>query len=317
MSLGVSLAFLLRYLDSSVRTPEELVETIRVPALGVVPSFQRESIFLPEESGDTASQISSSDGPTPDTQPSPVVQGNRIPVMYVNNPRSLASEAYRTIRTGILLSQAGEPPRTLLVTSAQSSEGKTTSSVNLAASLASAGGRVVLVDADLRRPSVHKYFNLDSNLPGLVDVITGQRPAASVVIKDVIKRVNVIPSGRTPPNPAELLGSLEMAHLIDWLSAEYDYVVIDSPPILPVTDSVVLSRYVDGVVLVVKGAMTPRKVLRDARRRLDGVGARILGAILNDVDITSGDYYYYNRYYYSYYHKDDDATPKPQEAHSA
>ncbi len=186
----------------------------------------------------------------------------------------------------------------------------------VAASLASAGGRVVLIDADLRRPSVHKYFNLSSGLPGIVEIITGLRRVDEVKIPDVIKRVTVIPSGRIPPNPAELLGSLEMANLIDRLANEYDYVLIDSPPILPVTDSVILSRYVDGVVLVVKGAATPKKVVRDARSRLEAVGARVLGAILNNVDVTGGDYYYYNRYYYSYYQENEasDNSSKSQKA---
>jgi succinoglycan biosynthesis transport protein ExoP len=252
--------------------------------------------------GDAAS-LPSSPGATPVLKK--VVSGLSQQVMYVTNPKSLASEAYRTIRTAILLSQAGEPPRTILISSAQSSEGKTTSSINLAASLASAGGRVVLIDADLRRPGLTRHFGLPSGGPGLVEIITGQASIKDVAIPEILKRVTVIPSGRVPPNPAELLGSKEMIVTIQKLSEEYDYVIIDSPPILPVTDSVILSRFVDGVVLVVKGASTPRKVVRDAKTRLEAVGARFLGAILNDVDLTGGDYYYYNRYYYSYYRNED------------
>lgn len=308
MALGILAAFLLSYLDNTVRTPEDLITLVDVPSLGIVPSFEER-----RDNHLTAPQLDPSKLPLVgegNIEASPAPNMNTggpggFPIVYVNNPKSLASEAYRTIRTGILLSQAGEPPRTLLITSAQSSEGKTTSTVNLAASLASAGGRVVLIDADLRRPSVHKYFNLSSGLPGIVEIITGLRRVDEVKLVDVIKRVTVIPSGRIPPNPAELLGSLEMANLIDRLANEYDYVLIDSPPILPVTDSVILSRYVDGVVLVVKGASTPKKVVRDARARLEAVGARVLGAILNNVDVTGGDYYYYNRYYYSYYQESD------------
>jgi succinoglycan biosynthesis transport protein ExoP len=307
--LGLSLALLLNYLDNTVRTPEDLIQLLRIPSLGVVPSFELEELPPPQASGPASaraagSQTGSSAGATVASS-LPLLQSEALKaIAFLSDPRSLAAEAYRTIRTGILLSQAGEPPRTLLVTSAQSSEGKTTSSINLAASLASAGGRVVLIDADLRRPSVHKHFGLTSNSPGLVEVITGMAKIENVAIKEVVKRVTLIPSGSIPPNPAELLGSLEMASLIDELAQAFDYVIIDSPPILPVTDSVILSRYVDGVVLVVRGASTPRRVIKDAKDRLKVVGARFLGAILNDVDITSGDYYYYNRYYHSYYNSE-------------
>ncbi len=317
--IGLAAAFVLSYLDNTLRTPEDVSGTLRLPSLGVVPSFALENLnpnptapvsnerlayerardarlndLMVSEGDEAARGLTTIQNPLAD-----------VPVVYLSHPKSLAAEAYRTIRTGILLSQAGEPPRTILVTSAQSSEGKTTSSVNLAASLASAGGKVVIIDADLRRPSVHKHFKLPSNLPGVVDIITGQRDFSEVVIADILKRVSVIPAGKIPPNPAELLGSIEMANMLDFLASKFDYVIIDSPPILPVTDSVILSRYVDGVVMVVKGASTPKKVALDARDRLKAVGARVLGVILNDVDVTGGDYYYYNRYYHSYYQADE------------
>jgi capsular exopolysaccharide synthesis family protein len=357
LASGVGLAFLLNYLDNTVRTPEDLTQTLRIPSLGVVPSFELEMLGAGGETGGGATGASPS-GPSSSSSEgagragraawassaeehevrgaseessglarngsdtsgygtsAPMLAGSagreggivHARIAFLSDPRSLAAEAYRTIRTGILLSQAGEPPRTLLVTSAQSSEGKTTSSINLAASLASAGGRVALVDADLRRPSVHKHFGLDANAPGLVEVITGTASLAEVLLPDVIKRVHFVRSGKIPPNPAELLGSLEMASVIDQLAQHFDYVIIDSPPILPVTDSVILSRYVDGVVLVIRGAATPRKVIKDARDRLRAVGARLLGAILNDVDVTAGDYYYYNRYYQAYYRSEEESN---------
>jgi len=290
LAVGVGLAFLLSYLDNTFRHPDEVASSLGLPALGVVPAFE---------------SVAALPGAAPVTSPGRELvpmSGDSLPIVFIQAPKSLAAEAYRTIRTGILLSQAGEPPRTILVTSAQSSEGKTTSSINLAVSLASSGGRVVLVDADLRRPAVHRHLKLSAHLPGLVDVLTGQRSLEEVVQPEVARRVTFVPSGAIPPNPAELLGSLEMAALIDRLAGEYDYVLIDSAPVLPVTDSVILSRYVDGVVLVVKGASTPRKVVVDARRRLSAVGARMLGVVLNNVDVTNGDYYYYyNRSYSPYY----------------
>lgn len=303
LSVGLGVAFLLSLIDNSVRTPEDLTTLLALPNLGVVPSFESEpeSRSMPRLVGP---ELEGDDGASPPTVADEHQFLEERGVVFMTDPKSLAAEAYRTVRTAILLSQAGEPPKTILISSAQSSEGKTTSAINLAASLAGAGGRVVLIDADLRRPSVNRHFKLESGLPGLVDVLTGQAVLDSVMIPDLIPNVTVMPSGIIPPNPAELLGSVQMAQLLDELAKLYDYVLIDSPPVLPVTDSVVLSRYVDGVVLVVKGAHTSRKIALDAKRRLEAVGARILGTILNDVNLNSGEYYYYRRYYRAYYRPD-------------
>jgi len=311
LAVGVGIAFLLRHLDNSVRTPEQLNNVLKLACLGVVPSFESEKFVAMSTASDAArNQNKPAEGAALAESELPAATGLLPSVVFVNSPKSLAAEAYRTIRTGILLSQAGQPPRTILVTSAQSSEGKTTLSVNLAVSLASAGGRVVLVDADLRRPKIVRYFNLDAAQPGLVEVLTGQAALESVSRKTPIDRLEVIGSGNIPPNPAELLGSIEMASVLDALSQQYDYVIIDSPPVLPVTDSVIMARCVDGVVLVVKGGATPRKVAQDAKTRLVGVGARILGVALNNVNIRGGDYYYYNRYYYSYYNNEEELNSR-------
>lgn len=310
--LGIGLAFLLNYLDNTLRTPEDLSALLQIPSLGVVPSFSIEPSVLPLPGGSASGGAGAASGGGPTSKDraardtSPITLGEEdaeLPIVYLNDPKSLASEAYRTIRTGILLSQAGEPPRVILVSSAQSSEGKTTSSINLAVSLASAGGQVVIMDCDLRRPSLSKHFRLEGSRPGVVEILTGQCSVDESLITGLVKRLSIIPSGCIPPNPAELLGSHEMAVLIDELAERFDYVIIDSPPVLPVTDSVLLSRFADGVVLVVRGGATPKKVALDAKKRLEAIGARILGAVLNDVDLTSGDYYYYNRYYYSYYRR--------------
>lgn len=280
--VAIASAFLLSYIDNTVKTPEELTQFLRLPSLGVIPSFDLEKV-------------------AGDNQNLPALKKD---IVFLKDPKSLAAEAYRTIRTGILLSQAGEAPRTILVTSAQSGEGKTTTALNLAACLASSGGRVVLLDADLRRPNVLKTLEGQNSGKGLVELLTGQAKLDEVMRTDVLKRVSVITSGRVPPNPAELLGSQEMSNLLRSLDEHFDYVLIDSPPVLPVTDSVILSRIVDGVVLVVKGGATPKKVVFDAKKRLSSVGAQILGVVLNDVNILGGDYYYYNRYYYSYYNEE-------------
>lgn len=323
IGLGVGSAFLLHSLDNSVRTPEDLADVLRLPNLGVVPTFDEKllesgTVRLPKASlpdagasdvedhaqaGGDGSVIAASDAVFSDAVPVESAHSEVPFVEFLANPKSLVSEAYRTIRTGLLLSQAGEPPRTILLTSSQSSEGKTTSSINLAASLAGSGGKVVLVDADLRRPSVHKRLNLISNEPGLSEVLTGQLSIQQVIRSEVLPRISVVSSGSIPPNPAELLGSSEMANFLDELARNFDYVLIDSPPILPITDAVILSRLVDGVVLIVRGGSTPRRVVAAAKARLQSVGARVLGAVLNDVDISRGEYYYYNRYYYSYYNE--------------
>lgn len=313
---GLVLTFLFSYLDNTIRTPDQVASYLKVPALGVVPSF-KDSLSLPEALKNKAEEQEPVVDVREENALTVVSETNNLEnspaLVYVSAPQSLAAESYRTIRTAILLSQAGQPPRTILVSSAQSSEGKTTSTTNLAATLASSGGRVVIIDADLRRPKVHKHFKIDKNVPGLVDVLTGQKQLEEVILNDPLNRVSIIVCGKIPPNPAELLGSVEMANTLDRLAQMFDYVLIDSPPILPVTDSVILSRYVDGVVLVIKGGSTPRKVVRDAKDRLKNAGANILGTILNNVDVAGGDYYYYNRYYYSYY-SEEGTNPDSQAA---
>ncbi len=317
LGIGAGLAFLLAYVDSTVRTPEQLHALLRLPCLGVVPSFSLEQVLLDgpqQSSGDNATGE-----PVQPSEPGvPSLLENRNEVALFNRaPKSLASEAYRSIRTGILLSQAGQPPKTILITSAQSAEGKTTLSANLAAALASSGGTVVLVDGDLRKPSVRKHFGIDADRPGLVEALTGQASLDEILITDCMKNCSIITSGRIPPNPAELLGSMELASLLDELAKRFDYVLIDSPPVLPVTDSVVLSRLVDGVVMVLKGGATPQAVARDAKQRLISVGARILGVVLNDVDIRGGDYYHYNRYYYYYYNPSETGRKRKRAAGGA
>jgi capsular exopolysaccharide synthesis family protein len=301
------LALLLNYLDNTVRTPDDIVSVLHSVNLGVVPSFDLEGVLKSTPNSRVVDPEDTLNNPLQSSELSPALASKEglLPVVFLQDPRSLAAEAYRTIRTGILLSQAGEPPRSILITSGQPSEGKTTSCINLAVSLASNGSRVILIDADLRRPSLHKGLGLTEQIPGLTEVITGQSSLEAVIRTDVMKRLSVITAGSIPPNPAELLGSIEMQNLLHKLGDMYDFVLIDSPPVLAVTDSVILSRYVDGVVLIVRAASTPRRVVKDAKNRLTHVGARVLGLVLNDVNIHGGDYYYYNRYYYSYYYAED------------
>jgi succinoglycan biosynthesis transport protein ExoP len=328
LAVGLGLAFLLNHLDNTVRTPDVLDRLTALPSLGVVPSF--ELVAIPEKLRTSGSVNNSNISSTKENDyvvdsdsladkegsvvESEVEDGSNkanLPIAFINAPKSLAAEAYRTIRTAILLSQAGEPPRSILVTSAQSGEGKTTSAINIAVSLASSGGKVLIVDCDLRRPSIKRYLGVKTSGSGLVEVLTGGVPLEDVIINDVAPKVSILPSGRVPPNPAELIGSEEMKKLIVKLTEQFDFVVFDSPPVLPVTDSVILSKLVDGVVFVVKGGRTPKRVVLDAKERLESVGATFLGTVLNDIDLNSADYYYYNRYYSSYYFEEADEDNRP------
>jgi polysaccharide biosynthesis transport protein len=310
--LGIILACAAELLDNTVKTPEEVFRVLRMPALGIIPSFRPEVenptganqvIQLSEKQvlGDGQKNLTGSSGAQAPAVKKPVFKDNLI---TLNLPRSIASEAYRTIRTGILLSAAGKPPKVLLVTSAKKSEGKTTMASNLAVTLAQAGKRTVVIDADLRRPSLSRYFGGDKNVAGLVEYLTGQAGIESIVARTPVENLFMIHSGPIPPNPAELLGSQKMAELIAKLSTVCDHVVIDASPVLPVTDPAILSKMVDGVILVLRAHETKRAPAREASRRLQSVGAKVLGVVLNDVDLNSGDYYYY-RDTYSYYMPDE------------
>jgi capsular exopolysaccharide synthesis family protein len=317
--LGAGLAFAAEALDNTVKTPEQAQRTLGVPTLGVVPMFSLDyDPFGLGKAGKTARETAAptaalawdADSQGERSGEPPVVRDASLAtkdheLVMVSAPKSMASEAFRTVRTAILLSSADNPPKVILVTSGQKSEGKTTLITNLSVTIANSGSSVLLIDADLRRPAVHKHFGLDLTAPGLVDHLTGQAELEKVIHKTGIENLSVITAGPIPPNPSELLGSKKMTSLLDLLSKRFDYVFVDAPPILPVTDAVVLSRSVDGVVLVVRGQETQTHVAREAVAKLRQVGAKVLGTVLNDVDLRSGDYYYYRRGYYSYYREED------------
>jgi capsular exopolysaccharide synthesis family protein len=213
------------------------------------------------------------------------------------HPKSPAAEAFRTLRTSLAFASP-EPVRTLLVTSAAPEEGKSTVVSNLAVVMAQAGKRVLVVDADLRKPQQHRVFEV-SNHRGLTNVLVGQVDAAEVVTETLVPGVHLLTSGPIPPNPAELLDSERARSLWGQLAQEYEHVLLDSPPLLAVADSVILSSQVEGVVVVVRAGVTRIDLLRESRALLEKAGARVLGAILNEIRRGPWDY----RYYY-YYHSD-------------
>lgn len=216
--------------------------------------------------------------------------------MLSHHPFSTVMETYRMLRAAILLSRPGEPPKTILFTSAVHGEGKTVTTVNSAFVFAQMGVQVLLIDADLRRPDCHRVLRMD-NGPGLTEVLTGQRGPREVISPTAISHLSLLSAGSLPPNPAELVGSKTMQETIAFLKEHYSYILIDSPPVMQVSDAVLLSTMVEGVVLVVSGQQTPKDVIREARARLSYARAKVLGVVLNRTSLHSGGYvYYYGSY---------------------
>lgn len=279
---GVVLAFVLEAVDNTVRTPEQAQALVNLPALGIIPSTAalsaRQQRSLSAKSG----------------------AKNGVELITYRRPKSDVSESYRALRTAILLSASGSPPRVMLVTSALPQEGKTTTSINTAVTLAQKGARVLLVDADLRRPSIHKVFGLKPKV-GLSTVLTGTSSLeAAVTCVPQLPNLYLLPAGPVPPHPAELLGSNLMKQLVRQWRQDYDHVIFDTPPALSVTDSILLSVDMDAVVLVIRAGKTTKAALRRTRELLNQVNARVLGVVVNAVDVDSSDYYQY--YYYGSKH---------------
>ena len=225
-----------------------------------------------------------------------------LPVV-LREPQSAAAEAYRVIRTNLIFSAPGARGRIVLFGSANPGEGKTTTVANLAASLAQNGARVLAVDADLRRPTLHRHFGLD-HTPGLSDAVVGRSKLTEVVRATSVSGLSVIPCGYIPPNPAELLGSESLREVLHGLRKRYDWVLVDAPPILAMADTPVLCPFVDGLVLVVWSESSSRPALRRALDQLERVGGKLTGVVLNKVDLQRNAYYYgqhYGEYYRKYY----------------
>src|ERR1700732_100151 len=288
---GVGLALLREYIDNTVKTPDDIETLAHLPSLAVVPA-------LANSSGKRRGRFSKLLKTSAVTS-----KEGRAELVSHNMPQSQMSEAFRALRTSLLLSQADHPPQVILVTSSLPREGKTTAAVNLAVTLAQLGDRTLLVDADLRKPGINralslvdgKHDGLSSYLAGVssLDLITVPHPA--------ITNLAAIPTGPIPPNPADLLSSRRLTELIAELRTRYKFVVIDSPPIMAATDAVILSVLVDGVLLVVRSGDTPKEAFIRTRDLLAGVKCHMLGVVLNAVDASSPDYYYSYRYYpYSY-----------------
>ncbi len=294
LAAGIGLAFLLDYLDDSVKSSEDIGRHLGLPTLALIPHYfgnDKKRLRLAAANGNG--------------------NGAGTGLVTLEERHSPMAEAYRHLRTSLLFSSAGKPPQTILVTSSQPSEGKTTTAINTAITLAQADAEVVIVDCDLRRPRLHSYFDLD-NSTGLTNYLSGERKTENLIqAYPGLPRLKVITSGPIPPNPAELLSSNEMKNLLQFLKGRYKHVIIDSPPAISFTDAAILATLVDGVVLVAMSGKSSVHLIRRFKQRLANMGARIYGVVLNGIKSGSVEYEYYGSGYYDYYRKagDDPSTP--------
>ncbi len=267
---GIGLAFFVEYLDNTVKTPDDVEKGISLPSLGIVPSFGEK-----------------------------VASGKRPMITFEDNKTPI-SEAYRSIGTYIQFSSAVKPPKTMLITSARKGEGKTTTAINTAITMAHSHGRGLIIDADMRKPELHKIFDVESK-DGLSSFLTGNTEFGNLIKKTKVENLDIIPAGVIPPNPSELLSSYRMRDLINGVFTLYSFVIIDSPPLLGLSDSLILSTITDGVIVVVRAGNTPRDLVGQAKKLLCGVNAKVLGVVLNGIreyDLKYGSYSYYCSYYY-------------------
>jgi polysaccharide biosynthesis transport protein len=284
---GLGLALLCEHLDNTLRTPDEVERYLGLPNLVVVPDYFRLSKFP----GITSSR---SNRPVPIPGGELYLPGKKhrpvnLPASSTLSP-SAVPEAYRKLRTAILLSRADSPPKTILFTSGTDNEGKTVTTANSAIMFAQMGYEVLVIDADLYRPSCHRALRATNVALGLTDFLAGQAPLERVITSTKIPKLHLLARGSSAPNPTELLGSQKMRESFESLKQRFDFLLIDSPPVTPVSDAVVLSRMVDGVVFVVRGQRTRKQLVKSAVMQLKNSSAKILGVVLNGVDIRREEY---------------------------
>lgn len=293
---GMGLALVLEYLDDTIRSTDEIENYLQLPALAAIPaidSVPKRKLLLVGAGADGDEDSPSS------------------PLLISADTRSSLAEAYRHLRTSILLSTAGHAPKSLLITSSLPSEGKTTTATNTSIVLAQTGARVLMIDADMRRPRLHSIFGI-GNGHGLSTLLASELSDTDItqaIQQDEKTKLFLLPSGPIPPNPSELIGSEQMASLMAVLQKKFTHVVVDSPPIASFTDGVLIASMVDGVILVVHAGKSSRQVVRRSRQLLHEIGAKIFGVVLNNVNLNTKDNYYY---YQSYYHRSNYASGDEQ-----
>lgn len=292
LALGIGLAFFLEYLNNTINTAEDVERITGLPALGGIPSLQ---------------SLAKTRGLIGNGKKSTALTASNGELLSGHESISSFAESYRALRTSLLLSSAEHAPRTMLITSSHPAEGKTTIVANTAISLAQTGARVLVLDADMRRPRCHKILSV-SNEVGLSTFLSRDIKLESVIQQHEIANLYVLPAGPVPPNPSELLSSIKLRILISELQGQFDHIVIDSPPVIHVTDALIISPHVDGVVLVVKSGQTAREAVLRAKQALIDVNAKLFGIVLNSIDLNTESYYY--NYKYSYYHSYEESSQK-------
>jgi polysaccharide biosynthesis transport protein len=283
---GMGLALLREYLDNTIKNPDDVENLARLPSLAVVPAFD-------SADDDHRSRLRKL------LRVSPNGLQERVALLSHSQPQSQISEAFRALRTSLLLSQPDRPPQMILVTSALPHEGKTTATVNIGVTLAQLGDSTLLIDGDLRKPGISRALHMnDGRHAGLSSYLAGVTPLDLLTVPHpVISNLHAIPTGPVPPNSADLLSSHRLLEMMCELRKRYKFIVIDSPPIMAATDAVILSALVDGVLLVVRSGETPKEAFTRTRDLLHSVKSRVLGVVLNAVDSKSPNYYYSYRYY--------------------
>lgn len=281
-TLAVGIALMLELLDKSVRTAQDVTRHLEIAMLGAIPDTDDEEVAI-----------------------------ERVETAVLEAPRSLMAEAFRQIRTNLQFSAPADRQRLLLITSPRPEDGKTTVACNLALSLSQGGRRVLLVDANFRRPALQSVFNKPRG-PGLSNLLIGDGNLASYVVKTDLTGLDLLGSGPVPPNPAELLGGEPARRFLQEVGTKYDQVIIDAPPVLLASDALVLSTAVDGVILVVRANRNSRGVARRACRLLMDVGAHLFGAVLNAAQVTRGGYYREQLRSFYEYQADVESSGRPQ-----
>jgi capsular exopolysaccharide synthesis family protein len=259
---GIGFAFFIEYLDNTIKSPEDVEESLKIPVLGVIPSLKDKR--------------------------------KNIEDVVATEPSSVLTENYRAVRTAVMLSSAGEPPKCLMITSMASGEGKTATATNLAVAIAKAGRSVLLVDGDMRRPKLHKIFEMD-NSSGLSTYLTGASNG-KILKQSSIENLSVMTAGPIPPTPSELLNSSRMKQLVKNLSSRFDHIIFDSAPVMSVTDSQILSKISDGTIIVARSGQTTHEIVKKGLKKLQDIDANVLGMVINAVDTKRVGYEYYYGY---------------------
>jgi len=281
---GTGLAFFLEYFDNTIKTPDDLKQYLNIPDLGPVPLFAAENKGMPK---DRTSDL-----------------------IALHSPKSTASESYRGIRTNILFSTAESVPQVILVCSSGPREGKTITTANIAITMAQAGSKIIILDCDMRRPEIHNLFGVTRER-GMSNILVGTDNIGKIIQSTKIPNLDIITSGPIPPNPSEILGSKRMKGLLVALRKKYNHILIDSPPVTAVTDALVLSKSADGVIMVIRMGDMAKQIVKNGISQFNNVGAHIIGAVLNGIDLSSSKYSYYYYQYYRYYYGEDGEKKKP------